>query len=91
MLSKISEGQLRRSVCVNLDDLVLHFESCSCCRRVLVHSPDELALRRLLAVQIEAIAILPFLHVAKTRAQAASFLLQTHVRQINQRRSRWEN
>lgn len=72
------------AVTINLDDLVLWFESCSLCRRVLINSPDELALLRLLAVQIEAVGILYFLNVAKTRAQTVPFLLKIHISHINQ-------
>lgn len=72
------------AVTINLDDLVLWFESCSLCWRVLINSPDELALLRLLAVQIEAVGILYFLNVAKTRAQTVSFLLKIHISHISQ-------
>lgn len=69
--------------CINLDNLVVWFKSSLVCWRVLIHSPDELALLWLLAVQIEAIGILYFLNVAKTRAQIVSFLLKTRISQIN--------
>lgn len=69
--------------CINLDNLVVWFKSSLLCWRVLINSPDELALLRLLAVQIETIGILYFLNVAKTRAQIVSFLLKTQISQIN--------
>lgn len=68
---------------INLDNLVVWFKSSLLCWRVLINSPDELALLRLLAVQIEAIGIIYFLNVAKTRAQIVSFLLKTQISQIN--------
>lgn len=71
--------------CINLDNPVVWFKSSLLCWRVLINSPDELALLRLLAVQIEAKGILYFLNVAKTRAQIVSFLLKTEISQINHR------
>lgn len=60
-----------------LDDLVLWPQACSLCRGVVVHGSDELARFGLLAVQVEAVAVVYLLHVAEARSRASSFLLRT--------------
>lgn len=60
----------------HLDDLVLWLEASSLRRRVLVHGSDELARFALVAVQVEAVAVGFFPHVAETRPQDHSLLLQ---------------